>query len=462
MEPSVTEDLLRLGAVFLLVAANGFFVAAEYALVSSSPTRLETMAERGNRLAALVQRAKRDPGRFISGSQLGITMMSLALGWIGEETMAHLIERVLHPMAWFGEGAPIAAHSIAVPVAFFLITMLHIVLGEQVPKLIALQRAEGTSTFAIQPMRIWGRILRPVIALLSWSTNVVLRSMGLHYEAEHAASHSPEELQMLLSRSQHLDETEQDIAARAVEFGDLAVRQVMVPRTELVALPAGSSLYELLEASARTGHSRFPVYRASPDNIAGVVHLRGALEAAVSRPEGESLEECLRRLRVERVMREAITVPETLSVTRLMAEMRRRRQRAAIVMDEYGGTAGFATWEDILERIVGEIPDEFEGEGEGPEIQPMQDGTALVDGRTLIEDVNEHFNLRIEEEGYDTIGGFVFGQLGRKPEVGDEVEANGYRFHVEQLDGLRIAAVRVVPMQAARTTAAEERENAHE
>src|SRR5919202_3624026 len=163
MDTSFTEDLIRLGVVLLLVAANGFFVAAEYALVSSSPTRLETMAERGNRLAALVLRAKRDPNRYISGSQLGITMMCLALGWIGEETMAHLVERGLRPLPFLAEGAVVAARSLAVPIHFFLITLLHIVLGEQVPKLFALQRAEPTASFAIQPMRVWGRIFRPFI-----------------------------------------------------------------------------------------------------------------------------------------------------------------------------------------------------------------------------------------------------------------------------------------------------------
>src|SRR5437764_1692955 len=174
MEPSFSEDLIRLGAVLLLVAANGFFVAAEYALVSASPTRLQTMAARGNALAALVLRAKRDPNRYISGSQLGITMMSLALGWIGEETMAHLVEAALRPLPFLAGETVVAAHTIAVPVAFFLITLLHIVLGEQVPKLFSLQRPEPVATFAIQPMRVWGRIFRPFITLLSWSTSFVL------------------------------------------------------------------------------------------------------------------------------------------------------------------------------------------------------------------------------------------------------------------------------------------------
>ena len=460
MESSITEDLIRLGVVVLLVATNGFFVAAEYALVSSSPTRLETMADRGNRLAALVLSAKRDPNRYISGSQLGITMMSLALGWVGEETMAHLVERALEPVPFLhGTGAVVAAHSVAVPIAFFLITLFHIVLGEQVPKLFALQRAEPTVTFAVQPMRIWGRIFRPFIALLSWSTTFVLGLLGMqHAGEEHAAAHSPEELQMLLRQSSALDETEQDIAERAVEFGDMAVRQVMVPRTELVAVPAGASLFALLEAAVRTGHRRFPIYVDTLDQITGVAHVRGALEAAVraDHERGESVEDRLHRLRVDQIKREAITIPETLSVTRLMAEMRRRRQRAAIVVDEYGGTAGFATWEDILERVVGDIPDEFEVVA--PEIQPQDEGAALVDGRTLIDDVNEHFDLHLEDEGYDTVGGFVFGQLGRKAEVGDEVTAGGYRFRVEALDGLRIATLRLEPVEPRTAQPAAEQE----
>jgi CBS domain containing-hemolysin-like protein len=407
------------------------------------------MADRGNRLARLVVVAKRDPNRFISGSQLGITMMSLALGWIGEETMAHLVERALNPIPFLsGAGAVVAAHSVAVPIAFFLITLLHIVLGEQVPKLIALQRAEATAVFGIQPMRVWGRILRPFIVLLAWSTNAVLRVLGLEYSAEHASTHSVEELQTLLLQSEALDPTERDIAERATDFGELAVRQVMVPRTELEALPHGATLAELLEAAVRTGYRRFPVYLNTPDQIIGIVHLRGALEVAVRREggaAGTSMEDRLRQVRVEQVMREAITVPETLSVTHLMAEMRRRRQRAAIVVDEYGGTAGLATWEDILERVVGDIPDEYSAAE--PEIQPEESGGAVVDGRTLIEDVNERFNLHIEAEGYDTIGGFVFGQLGRKPEVGDEATEGGYVFRVTALDGLRIATLHVGPVE---------------
>jgi CBS domain containing-hemolysin-like protein len=323
--------------------------------------------------------------------------------------------------------------------------LLHIVLGEQVPKLYALQRAEPTVAFAIRPMQIWGRIFRPFITLLSWSTSFVLGLLGMEASNEHAATHSPEELRLLLSQSQGLDETEQDIAERAVEFGDMAVRQVMVPRTEMDAVPVGTTLFDLLEAVVRTGHRRFPVYEGTLDQIRGIVHVRGALEMAVHAGGDGDLEARLRSLPVDQLLREAITVPETLSVTQLMAEMRRRRQRAAVVVDEYGGTAGFATWGDLLERVVGDIPDEYTFEE--PEIRPQQDGEALVDGRTLIDDVNEHFNLHLDDEGYDTIGGFVFGQLGRKPEVGDEVESGGYRFRVEAMDGLRIETLRITPIE---------------
>jgi CBS domain containing-hemolysin-like protein len=448
MAPPLSEDLLRLAAVLMLVALNGFFVAAEYALVSSSPTRLEAMAERGNRLAALVLRFKRDPNRFISAVQLGVTMMSLALGWLGEETMAHLVERLLAPVPFLsGPGTVVAAHTIAVPVAYILLTSLHIVLGEQVPKLITLQRPEPAALLTVQPLRLWGQLFRPLITVLSWATTGVLRLLGVPSLPRVHAPHSAEELRLLLSQSEALDELEQDIAERAVEFGELAVRQVMVPRTEVVALPAQATLLDLLETSVRTGHHRFPVYRTTPDEIIGIADTRGALEIMVpgGREDSEPLEARLRRIQVAQIMREPLTVPETLSVTRVMAEMRRRRQRAAIVVDEYGGTAGFVTWGDILERVVGEIPQEYGVEA--PEIQPLPGGGALVDGRTLIEDVNERFGLHIEAAGYDTIGGFVFSQLGRKPEIGDEVTVDGYRLRVEALDGLRIATVRLEPAE---------------
>jgi CBS domain containing-hemolysin-like protein len=436
MDSEPTATIVKLGAVLVLVALNGFFVAAEFALVSVRPTRIDQLVSEGNRMARLVRRAMDDPNFFISACQVGITMASLALGWIAEPALASLFEPLFH--SWFPEGSRISSHLVAGIIAYFLITLLHIVLGEQVPKMIALQRSEATAMAAVMPVRWVAIPFRPMIALLYWLTDVVLRMLGLKWQGEHSLVYSEDELKMLVTASHEkgiLEESEQLMISRVFGFADIHVDEVMVPRTEMVALPADATLAEVTEIVSRAGHARYPVYDASPDDIIGVFHTKDLFKLM---ERGT-----LSRFNLRRMARAPLTVPETLPIDDLLAAMKRQRTHVAIVVDEYGGTAGMVTLEDILERIVGEVRDEFESGAE--DIQPLANGEARISGLLSIDDVNAHFGLDIDDPIFNTIGGYVFGQLGRRPEIGDEVECQGLVLRVEALDGLRIDRLHLQP-----------------
>jgi putative hemolysin len=434
------ESGLRLLVVFLLVAANGFFVAAEFALVTARKTRIDALAAEGSRSAAAVRRAIDDPNRFISSCQLGITMASLALGWVGEDTIATMLEPIFEhyiPLAAVG----IASHTVAIVLAFALITFLHITLGEQMPKMIALQRGEATALLSVRPVTIVGLVFRPFILLLSWFTELILRVVGLSWQAEHHQAYSIEDLKALIRSTRGKTGAEDDsdnIAERALDFSALHSRQVMVPRTEMIAVPAQVSLERLRELMLRHEHSRYPVYEGSPDNIVGVLSAKhlAAILLNPSSPEIDVFD-------IRPHMSPPVFVPESMGAQRLLAELKLRRSHLAIVVDEYGATAGIVTLRDILDRIAGEVRDE--SEVEPPRVQRLPDGAALVDGLTLLTDLHEEFQIKLTDPDYDTLGGFVFGRLGRRPSVGDAVEVAEYRFTIDEVDGLRVARVRVEP-----------------
>ncbi|MCC6936027.1 MAG: HlyC/CorC family transporter [Thermomicrobiales bacterium] len=421
----------RLLVVLLLVGLNAFFVAAEFALVSVRRTRIEQLAAEGNMLARIVRRALADPNRFISAAQLGITMASLGLGWVGEPTLARLIgpalESVLPERIVF-----ITSHGLAIFFAFTLITLFHLVLGEQVPKMLALQRAEPVILATAQVTELVSIIFRPFIWVVYWATELVLRPLGLRYEGERHLVYTVEELEMLVTASAEggqLDESEQEMIHRVFNFADLTAHQVMVPRTEIVGVPADVTLPELTALVAREGRSRFPVYRGTIDEIVGIVYVKDIFRA-LRRDQGEPFD-------IREITREALIVPESRPVDELLADMKARRVHMAIVIDEFGGTAGLLTLEDILEVIVGEMQDEFERPETDIEVAP--DGSASVNGLVLIGEFNRRLGTSIDDPNFDTIGGFVFGQIGRKPEINDEIVTDGLRLRVSALDGLRIA-----------------------
>ncbi len=436
MEESLLLIPVRLLAVVVLVLLNGFFVAAEFSLVSVRRTRVEELVAQGNRSAEAVRQAIRDPDRFIAATQLGITLASLGLGWIGEPALAVLLEPALRllPESLIGP----ALHSLAVAIAFAIITFLHVVVGELAPKSIALQRPEDTALAIARPT-IWAEwIFKPAIWALNGTGNALLRLVGLDPASGHEMVHSVEEIKMLVEASTHggvIENAEYEMLDAVFDLRGMLVRQVMVPRTDVVMIEADSTLRDLIALHEEHPRVRFPVYEGDADHIIGILHLREVVQKLAA---GEL------DAQVRDLAREVLFVPETIRVGGLLSEFREHRQHIAIVMDEYGGTAGLITLEDVLEEIAGDVPDEFEDVVS--EIVPSTDGSALVDGRTAIEDVNDFFGLQLSDPNYDTIAGYVMGLLERIPRVGDEVTVGSIRFRVEAMSGLRVGRLRVMPV----------------
>jgi len=429
---SVLTGLL---GVVLFVLMNAFFVAAEFGLVSVRRTRVEELATQGHPTALIIRRALDNPDRFIAATQLGITVASLALGWIGEPALAHLFVPLLQflPEAWIGA----AAHSIAAAIAFICITFLLVVAGELAPKSIALQNPERTAFFVARPMLVISQIFRPAIWALNGAGNGLLRLLGIRPASGHERVHSVQELKMLIEASQEegVLEAEEEQMLRAVfDLRSSRAAEVMVPRTEMVCVPADATAEELADLAEQTALTKFPVFEDDLDHIIGVVYLKDLL-----RP----IRACQSNLTARALMREALFLPETVSVADLLAHFRRARQHIAILLDEYGGTAGLVTLEDLLEEIVGDIGDLFEPPT--PQVQHLSDGSVLLDGLMTIDEANEALNLTLSDPFYTTVGGLVMGRLDRIPAAGDEVILeDGRRLRVEEMDGMRVARVRLI------------------
>jgi CBS domain containing-hemolysin-like protein len=431
MDHSPSDVIWRLGAVLLLVLGNGFFVAAEFALVTVRKTRVDQLIAEGNRRARRLRQAVGEPESYIASTQLGITMASLALGWVGEPTIAASLEPLFArlPAGW----AAASAHSVAVAVSFGIITALHIVFGELAPKTIALQHAERTALVVMGPVHAFKVAFWPFIALLNSMGRRAVGLLGLRAPSGHSMVHSEEELKMLVTASQEagvLEEDEEQMLHRVFGFGDLTAGQVMVPRTEMSGIRADATLHEVTTQVARQPHPWLPVYREGFDDVIGFMHVED-LFPALLRPADE--------FKVGNHLREALTVPETLKADEVLEEMKTHRTHHAVVIDEYGGTAGLVTFEGLMERIVGEVGSEFSPAGS--RISVLPDGSALIDGLALTRDVNEQFGLHIDEDTYTTMGGFVLGQLGRRARLGDRVELERRLLRVEALDHLRVARV---------------------
>ncbi len=430
---------MKLAGVILLVLTNAFFVSAEFALVSVRRTRIAELIALGNKDARWVQKAIENTDRVIAATQLGITLASLGLGWIGEPAVAILILPVvsLFPRAI---QSPVA-HSISSVLAFLLITFVEVVAGELAPKSIALQNTEKASLFVARPMVVIERVFKPAIWALNGAGSLLLRLLGVPPVPGHEQVHSVEELRMLVNASAEggvVQAEESEMLNAIFDLGELLVRQVMIPRTEIVAVEADEPLPEIISLVTQSTYTKFPVYEDNLDQILGIVHVKDLLRAM----QAKDCQDCTARS----LVRESIFVPENLSVNTLLQRFRANRQHIAIVMDEYGGTAGLVTLEDLLEEIVGEVSDPFDVYT--PEIQTQPDGTYLVDGLALIEEVNDKLGLNLEDPNYDTIAGYVLGRLGRIPKVNDVIEGNGLRFQVKAMDGLRIATISLVRLNS--------------
>lgn len=428
MEPTLSAGtiVVRLAIVMALVLANGFFVAAEFALVAARKTRIDTLVEQGNRRAQITQEALHHLDRYISGTQLGITLASLGLGWVGEGAIASILIQVFDDL-----GDPwrvLAAHSVAVPIAFAIITFLHIVLGELAPKSLALLHPEGVSLWTAGPLVVFSRILSPFIVVLNGAANLLLRALGLRAPTELERIHRPQEIEMLLMQTyEHglLAEEPVEMIRGVFDLSEITAGEVMTPRTEVVALPAGSSVPDAADLILGSGHTRIPVYEESLDQIVGLL-----LAPDVWRAERAGKET------VDELVRPLLFVPDSKPIEGLLLEMQSRRLHMAVVVDEFGGTAGILTLEDMVEEIVGDIQDEYENAP--PEIEETAAGEVHLSGGVPVYEINERFRLKLPEEDYTTIAGYILGKLGRIARVGDEVIFPGGQLRVLEMDGRRI------------------------
>jgi CBS domain containing-hemolysin-like protein len=427
------SEPMRIVAILVLLLLNAYFVAVEFALVRARRTRLEAMARTGDRLSRVALNATGSLSNLLSASQLGITIASLALGALAESAFEGWLEGMLHnvplPISLGVQGAVIAA------IAIGIVTFLHVVFGELAPRSMALSHPEDTARWLSPPLIFFERIVRPFTWTLNASANAVLRVFGQKAFHSEEGVHSPEELRMLIEQSQEsgaLDTTDADMIEGVFEFSEKNARKVMTPRTEIDAIPHDATLADVLAIVEESGRSRYPVYEETLDNIVGLILTRDLIPVLQHRPATFSPMTIMRPIHV---------VPGSREVEEVLSDFKRLKEHMAVVLDEYGGTAGVVTMEDLLEEIVGEILDEYD---ESPEVPARENAdTVIVPGSSDISELNSRYGLSVPEENYTTIGGFVFGKLGRLPTVGDRVTAGNAVFTVREMDHRRIDSLAV-------------------
>lgn len=424
-------SVAKIFAALLLVLFNGFFVVAEFALVKVRKTRLAELSEGGSRQASVALEVTSKLDAYLSACQLGITLASLGLGWLGEPAIATLLRPFFKNVLGWDE---VLIHTISAGIAFLIITFLHIVLGELVPKSLAIQKAETMALKTAGLLKAFYKFFYPVIRALNGLANLTLKLWGIHSANEADLAHSEEELRMLVDASQRygiLDKMEGKLLDNVFEFSDRVVSDVMVPRQDMVCLFAQDPIEEVINIVKKYGHTRYPLCDDDKDNVIGLVHMRDLM----------CLGEAPEITDISQVKRDILIVPEGMPISHLVQKMRVQRTHLAVVVDEFGGTAGMVTIEDLIEELVGEIYDEFEN-NEPSEIMKVAEGEYLINGRVLLEDVSELLGVELEEETVSTIGGYVFNRLGRKPVKGDIIKFDGHLFTVVEVVGFRITQVK--------------------
>ena len=433
----LSEIIFKLGIVFFLVFLNGFFVAAEFAIVKVRGTRIETLAKKGNPPAKVVLHIIQNINAYLSACQLGITIASLGLGWVGEPFVAKLIEPIFR-FAHLPESESVAiSHVIAVPLAFMAITFLHIVLGEQAPKQLAIQHEESTSLWIAYPLRWFHKVFYPVIWILNESANGLLRLTGIRAVSESEQAHTEEELRFVFAESHRvgkLSATGRQIMESVLTFTHRQVKEVMVPRTNIVGLDIKTPAAEITKTAVDTGYSRMPVYKSDLDHIAGIVYIKDIL----------ALEENRELIILSDLLRPAYFIPETKLISELLRELQKQKIHMAIVVGEYGAVTGLVTLEDLIEEIVGEIQDEYDTEEE--RVLKLKDGSLSVDASMTLHDLREDYKIRLPEDiGYDTLAGFILDELARIPNGGETVTYENQLFTVTKVEGRRIVRVKITP-----------------
>jgi putative hemolysin len=438
--------LLRVVLILLLVAANAFFAAAEFSLVSVRDTRIQQLIESGRIGARIVQRLHQHLDEVVNGVQLGITMVSLTLGWIGEPIVARLVEgmRFVHEIP---HGA-VYAHGIAIAIAFSLITCMHVILGELVPKTLALQRSEHIALAVAAPMEAFLTITSPVLFLMRRSGGLVLRLFGAH-ETRTGAVHSPDELKLIVTASRQfgqIPQFQEEVIHNAIELDSITVRAVMVARPDIFSLPSDLVLDDALVRVVEGQHSRIPIYdpQRGPEHIVGVLYYKDLMRWMRLRLSnlGQSVSTRISKMQIGQIMHDVLVVPETKVLAELLAEFKLRRRHLAVVVDEFGSTAGVITVEDILEQLVGNIEDEFDLAPNEPRFE--DESVLSLEGSVNIRDLEAQYGLTLPRDaGFETLAGFVLARLQKIPNLHESFEYEGRRYTVEELEGHRIARVRV-------------------
>lgn len=433
---------IRLIGVLSLVALNGFFAAAEFSLVAVRISRVRQLIARGNPSARVVESLLGDLHRVVSGVQLGITLTSLAIGALGESALANFFHSIWRGVP--GTRSAILIHALALALAFALLSALHVVMGELVPKTVSLARAERVALIVARPFRWYLHTFRWAIDLLDGISGAMVKALGVAAPHGHGVAHSTEELQIQIQQARErglLAPGEEKFILSAIELGQVQVREIMVPRPDMHILPVESSLDEVMRIFATTQRSRIPVYRGTPDHILGFVHIKDMMWVLLDRER--RLEEHLPvpPFDLRRVLREVLIVPETKPASELLVELRTHRVGMAVVVDEFGSILGLVTMEDILEQMVGEIHDEFDVI-ERP--LTLADGAIIFDAGLNVRDLDAQYNISLPDDpAYATVGGFVLDQLGFIPRGGESFEYDGYLFSVIEMDGRRVARVKI-------------------
>ena len=429
MDSPSSYTFLKLFAAFVFVAINAFFVAAEFSIVKIRRSRLEEIEAHGNKKAKLAIKVTSSLDSYLSATQLGITLASLALGWIGEPALAVIIDPLFGH--WLKDD-PILMHSVSIATAFTIITLLHVVFGELVPKSIAIQKTETAVMLVVRPLYLFAQIFRPIIYIFDHLAALALKLIGIQPAHDSDLVHSEEEIKLIAGASQRggiIDKTESEIIKNAVDFSDKIAREIMVPRQDMECLYLENTYEENFDIVKQSNHTRYPVCDEDKDNIVGMIHLRDIL---MNEDEKD----------ITKMLREVLFVPESLSVSEVLHTMKRRRIHMAIVIDEYGGTSGLISMEDVLEELVGDIQDEHDTADDVYE-KRLEDGSFEFLGMTLLDKAMEYMGLRtLDEHEEDTIGGYVFGLLARKPKVGDVVDCPLCSFEILEIDGFRVKKVK--------------------
>ena len=435
---SLTDIFINIFIILFLLFVNGFFVAAEFSLVKVRKTRLEQLSNDGNSNAKKALKLVNDVNKMLAAAQLGVTIASIALGWVAESTIVQLIEPVIRLLSG-SIHTVVTAHAIAVPISFVLVTYFHVLLGEQLPKCISLRHPETLALMISTPMDMFITIFKPFVWLLEVSGNKILTAC--HANSEDASLvHSTEELDMLVDVSYNegvLNETEAEMLHNMFKFSDLMAKQVMIPRTDMVCIPNDISYEELNKVALENQYTRYPVYEENIDKILGFIHVKDLYSFAMTKDNYS----------INNLIRPIIMVPETMTLDNLIIEFKKEHCQIAVVIDEFGGTSGLITLEDVLEEIIGDVQDEFDEETEA-DIKEIGENTYIANAMMRIDELVKFFDMKEsvfeEEDDVDTIAGLVVKLLGRIANVGDSVSFNGLTFTVTEIDGARITKLQII------------------